>query len=75
MLMSTHYYVVLRKEKCRHVLSLFTMGKQAGKWFDRNGMTDIHGGLPLGAGSETGEGGAIRWDHSQMISEINECNI
>ena len=30
-------------------------------------MTDIHGGLPLGAVSETGEEGVIRWDHSQMI--------
>ena len=43
------------------------MEKQAGKCFDKNGMTDIHGGLPPGAGSETGEEGGIRWDHSQMI--------
>ena len=34
----------------------FTMGKQAGKCFDKNSMMDIHGGLPPGAGSETGEG-------------------
>ena len=36
------------------------MEKQAGKYFDKNGMTDIHGGLPPGAGSETGEEGGIR---------------
>ena len=49
------------------------MGNQAGKCFDKNGMTDIHGGLPPGAGSETGEERGIRWDHCQMISEIHEC--
>ena len=38
----------------------FTMGKQARKSFDKNGMTDIRGGLPPGAGSETGEEGVTR---------------